>query len=223
MSAPARPTSHVVPAGAVAEWRRQKDRLCAVDGQLRPLVAGPPVLAAALCAQFREVDAFQTLGAPGDSVIANLTQESQMPIERFATDAELGLFGGAPFLAKLLDRQALISHRLAVVLVDVETKEIDEFADVLLAQQTQVQDALILDHEFDEQTRNALCLPLRLFIPMIVGGILLSRAFRKLQEIGHGNELRDGRRFDLRRIVVANHGRTGCRRNRARRIVPRKQ
>jgi len=81
-----------------------------------------------------------------------------------------------PILAKLLDRQALIAYRFAITLVDFEAKEIDELANVLLAQQAQILNLLILDHELDEKARNALGLPLSLFILVIVGSILLDHA-----------------------------------------------
>ena len=44
----------------------------------------------------------------------------------------------APLLAKLRNRQMLVPDRFAVVLVDLEKQKIDEFADMRLAQQVQI-------------------------------------------------------------------------------------
>ena len=52
------PCAEIIPAGAVDEGSRLKDRFGAIDRQLRPLVAGTLVLAAVFCTQLREVDAF---------------------------------------------------------------------------------------------------------------------------------------------------------------------
>ncbi|RXH02801.1 hypothetical protein [Bradyrhizobium vignae] len=199
------PLPEIVPAGAVDERRRLKDRLRAVDGELAPLVAGALVLAAALCAQFGQIDAFQALHTARDGVVEDLAEEGRMAIERAATDPTLGLHDGSPLLAKLLDRQLLVPRRLAVVLVDVETQEIDELPDVLLTQQAEIENALILDHELDEQVCDALRLPLGFFVPVLVRVILLDDAVSKLGEVGHRNELRDRGSVDLRWIGGAIH------------------
>ncbi|UPJ60679.1 hypothetical protein [Bradyrhizobium sp. 192] len=72
-----------------------------------------------------------------------------------------------------------------------------------LAHEIQIVNVLILDHELDEQVRDTLGLPLRLLVPVIVGGVLLDKAIRESQEVGHRNKLRD-RRGARRRWIARN-------------------
>lgn len=91
--------------------------------------------------------------AARDGVVEDLANEGQMPIERAATDPALGLLDRSPFLAKLLDGELLVPGRFAVVLVDIETEEIDELADLRLVQKAQIVNALVLDVKPNEQNR----------------------------------------------------------------------
>src|SRR5262245_50715605 len=52
------PFAELVPGRAIDKWWRLKDRLGAIDRQLRPLVAGALLLATAFCPQFRKIDSF---------------------------------------------------------------------------------------------------------------------------------------------------------------------
>ncbi|PSO15040.1 hypothetical protein [Bradyrhizobium sp. MOS003] len=115
--------------------------------------------------------------------------------------AALAPFYRASFLAELFDREFLVPHRFAVVLVDFETEEIGELADLCLAHKIEVVNALVLNHELDEQVRDAFGLPLRLLVPVTVGSVLLDHAIRKSRKVGHRDELRDHSTRRLRWIV----------------------
>lgn len=116
-----------------------------------------------------------------------------MSVQRICPDAALFLCDRLSFVAKLLNGRPLVAHRLAVMDIDVMAQEVDKCTDMLLEQQVHVKNALILHDELDEQVRDAFRLPLGLFVPMTVIGVLRDDALRKLREIAERNKLRNSR------------------------------
>jgi hypothetical protein len=131
--------SERVPIRAIVERRRAEDCHGTLDRQLEPFVPAA-LFPLAFGAELREIDLVEVIQAASAAMIEDLTDEGKMPVDGSATETALAFFALlplfvelAPLLAELLNRQMLIPDGFAVMLVDLEKKEISKVADMRLA------------------------------------------------------------------------------------------